>query len=159
MTKTPRPSTLDNKARELVKLLYDKCATCNSREDLQWAHVFGGYYNSVRWNPFNYARQCPRCNALHNDNPRPYLRWFEQEYGQEYLDRLEKLHSRTDKYYADDYKKVYTGLTNCIASAEMKMVANDRIKLFEREFGKLPEIVRFTKKQLDRIRDDELSVL
>ena len=137
--KTPRPSTLDNKARSLVKLLYDKCSTCNSREDLQWAHVFGGYRNATRWHPLDYARQCPRCNANHNDNPRPYMRWFEAEYGPETLDKLERLHMTPGgvKLLTSDYRALGVALDGCIREARQGMTGPERLALFSKYFGEL----------------------
>lgn len=137
--KTPRPSTLDNRARKLVHILYDKCVTCGKREDLQWAHLFGGYRNATRWNPFNYATQCATCNSNHNDNPRPYFRWFEREYGQDLLDRLEKLHATPGgvKLYAGDYRRISEALERCTRGAKLGMDGAERRRLFEDNYGVL----------------------
>jgi cytochrome c peroxidase len=77
--------------RQYVKLIYHECVTCHVSEkveSLEWAHVFSGKGDAVHWEPMNMARQCTRCNQLHEDHPEHLIAWFLARYGQPALYEL-----------------------------------------------------------------------
>lgn len=72
----------DQWCREWVKRKYSTCVTCESKVNLQWAHVLSGKGDAVKWEKLNMTRQCERCNQLHESNPVPLTTWFVRTYGQ-----------------------------------------------------------------------------
>ena len=96
----------DQWAREYVKLVYHCCATCGSRDQLEWAHVLSGKGYAIRWELMNMTRQCVACNRLHEYEPQHLYEWFVKQYGQPALFRLTVQSNTLVKYHYRDIMKI-----------------------------------------------------
>jgi len=89
----------DSWAREYVRLKYPFCVTCGSTMILEWAHVLSGKGDAVKWDELNIARQCQRCNQLHESHPEHLYAWFWLEYGHRAFDELVVKSNQAVKLY------------------------------------------------------------
>jgi hypothetical protein len=71
----------DQWCREYVKGKWQRCVTCGSPSNLEWAHILSGKGDAVRWDIQNMTRQCTRCNQLHESHPEHLHNWFITKYG------------------------------------------------------------------------------
>lgn len=115
----------DQWCREYVKTQWDRCVTCGSQYNLQWAHVLSGKGDAVRWYEDNMTRQCEPCNNLHEHEPEHLTEWFVKERGQMSLFNLVCRSNKVMKYtysqimaIGDEYRKKATNLQKLLEAEE-----------------------------------------
>ncbi len=96
----------DQWCRKYVKTVWDRCVTCGSQYNLQWAHVLSGKGDAVRWDVDNMTRQCEKCNNLHEYEPEHLTAWFIRERGQGALFDLVVRSNRAVKRTYSDIMKI-----------------------------------------------------
>lgn len=82
-----------------------RCVLCGSTENVQNGHLLTRSAMSTRWSEINCHAQCARCNARHEENPEPYMKWFLEQYGNEKYDHLLRLHNTAVFFTNDELKQ------------------------------------------------------
>lgn len=86
------------------------CCTCNKDTELDGSlhsgHFIPGRTNSVLFEETNCHGQCSACNLYHHGALDKYYVYMLKTYGQDEIDRLERLKNITVKYFVDDYENI-----------------------------------------------------
>lgn len=84
-----------------------QCYTCKKFDlikNLQCGHYISRKYLSLRWEPENTFIQCYYCNIEMSGNYRVFTDNLIQDFGQEYIDKLESRKNNLVKMTKEDYK-------------------------------------------------------
>ncbi len=98
-----------------------KCAKQSGTSGIETGHFVGGRTAGVLFADHNAHPQCVRCNQHLSGNTAPYKLWMQHVYGQEEVDRLERLRHKRRQFTHDELVDLQIDYASRLKAAEEKM--------------------------------------
>jgi len=111
-------TALDNAVRKLIRLEYPNpvCFVCGKNggwfdpktnpKGCQTGHYISRRRFAVRWDMDNIFVQCSSCNKVHNQNPAPFTLAIIKTYGEDRIDKLNKICNDYTSYSTLEKRKI-----------------------------------------------------
>ena len=81
----------DKLTTEILKLRFDRCQRCGSREWLQTSHIVSRRYSATRCLQANVQLLCAKCHRYFTDWPREFSKWITDSIGSDNYEELKRL--------------------------------------------------------------------
>lgn len=82
------------------------CGTVRHWKQMQCGHFMSRVKYATRWNEFNAAPQCQKCNIFNQGEQYKFAKWLEETYGQEKVEEIVRLSNTTAKFSDGDLEEM-----------------------------------------------------